>query len=210
MPRGKRVIDWLKALLSDNLEMRQHEYVSQTSIQRWSGISRSDSVLFEHLLTFENAPLDPSIRGDKDVLDIDLVQLRVHTNYPLTFVVIPDDTLTLRITYDVDRLERSSAERLAVCLERALGEIARKSDRPLCEIDLISASERDVLLNQWCRTDHDYGNPLDLVDRFESQALRMPDAVAACCEGAASSYGELKGAPTGSRMFWRRKASGRM
>ena len=84
----ERVCDWLACILKDNLEIRQFEHVAQTTIQGWSEIQRSDALLFQHLLTFENAPVDQSLRSQKDVLDISLLGMRVHTNYPLTFVAL--------------------------------------------------------------------------------------------------------------------------
>lgn len=191
MPRDLVVVDWLRSILSDNLDMRQHEFLAQSAIQRCSAITRADGLLFEHLLTFENAPIDPSLRGEKDVLDIDLLQLRVHTNYSLTFVAIPDDALTLRLTYDRERFDAAFIECVAARFKRAVEELAAKCDRPLREISLVSGAERRALFGLWRGEDRDYGPALDLVERFEGHAARDPLAIAAACEGAALNYGEL-------------------
>ncbi|WP_330083592.1 amino acid adenylation domain-containing protein [Methylocystis iwaonis] len=189
--RDTKVVDWLRDILSDNLEMRQHEFLSQPAIQRCSAISRADGLLFQHLLTFENAPIDPSLRGEKDVLDIDLLQLRVHTNYPLTFVAIPDSDLTLRLTYDRERFDPAFIETVAERFKRAVEELAAKFDGPLGEVSLLSREEHSTLLEISAGRDFDYGSPLDLVDCFEAQALCEPETVAARCDGASLNYGEL-------------------
>ncbi|WP_018267991.1 non-ribosomal peptide synthetase [Methylosinus sp. LW4] len=185
------IIDWLKKIMTSNLEMRQHEFVSQSMIQSWSSIPRANALLFQHLLTFENAPIDPSLRGEKDILDIDLLQLRVHTNYPLTFVAIPGDTLTLRLTYDRERFEASTIGRMATHFQRALEELIAKSDGRVGDVQLLAPAELRRAVVEWNDTDHDYGEPLDLVQRFEAQAARHPDTVAAACEGETLTYRAL-------------------
>lgn len=191
LDRSKRVVDWLGEILANNLDMRQFEFVSQSSIQQWSSISRSDALIFQHLLTFENAPLDPSLRGDKDVLDIDLLQLRVHTNYPLTFVAIPESVLTLRLTYDADRFERTTADRTARAFLRALEQLVAKNDCRLCDLDLLEPSERDRLAGLWSGRPHDHGEPEGFVGRFEAQVDASGNRIAASVGGASITYCEL-------------------
>ncbi|TDX61141.1 amino acid adenylation domain-containing protein [Methylosinus sp. sav-2] len=185
------IIDWLKEIMSSNLEMRQHEFVSQSMIQSWSSIPRADALLFQHLLTFENAPIDPSLRGEKEILDIDLLQLRVHTNYPITFVAIPGETLTLRLTYDRDRFAASTVERMAIHFRRALEKLIAKSDRRVRDVQLLPPAEGHRAAVEWNETDHDYGEPLDLVRRFEAQAALRPDSIVAACEGKTLTYRAL-------------------
>lgn len=186
-----RVVDWLRRILSDNLDIRQYEFVAQTDIQRWSAVSRSHALLFQHLLTFENAPLDPSVRGEKDVLDIDLLQLRVHTNYPLTFVAVPGDRLSLRLTYDRERFDPETARRTAEGFRRALERLIVDFDGRLCDLELLPRSEVEAVTRSWNATERDFGAPLDFLARFEARAAADADRVAACCDGASVRYGEL-------------------
>ncbi|WP_306344973.1 non-ribosomal peptide synthetase [Methylosinus sp. Ce-a6] len=187
----ERVVDWLRGLLSDNLEMRQHEYVSQSAIQSWSSIPRSDSLLFQHLLTFENAPVDPTLREDKDILDIDLQQLRVHTNYPLTFVAIPGESLTLRLTFDRDVFERPVIESMAARLKHGLEDLIDKTGGRVGEVDLLDEAEGATVRSFWAGRPWDYGEPLDVASRFEAQARTSGEAIAASCGSARLSYRAL-------------------
>lgn len=187
----RAIVDWLRELMFDNLEMRQHEHVSQTMIQSWSSISRADALLFQHLLTFENAPIDASLRGDKEILDIDLLELRVHTNYPLTFVAIPGDTLTLRLTYDRTLFDVPSVEGLAEHFKRALEELISKSDCRVGDVQILSPIEQRRLALDGNETDYDYDEPVDLVRRFEMQVAMRPDCIAATCRGRTMTYRTL-------------------
>jgi amino acid adenylation domain-containing protein len=70
-------------------------------------------------------------------------------------------------------------------------------DRPLSELPLFAASERHQMLWEW--NDSSVEAPatpatpeaIDFEERFENQAARTPDAVAAACEGGELSFAEL-------------------
>lgn len=185
------VFDWLKALLADNLEMRQHEFVSQSLIQQWSEIPRADALLFQHLLTFENAPIDQSLVNDRDIFDISLAELRVHTNYPITFVAIPGETLALRITYDRDRFDGADMRRMIRHWRLLVSELVRNANGVLADLaPLDSVEQQEIIINR-NNTEKDYGAPRDLVARFEAQAASNGDAIAASCRGETLTFGAL-------------------
>src|SRR5690606_27095338 len=106
------LLEWLRELLMQNLEMRQYEYSSLVDIQSWSSIPRSECELFQHLLTFENAPIDSSLLAENDIINMKYVWNRVHTNYPITFVAIPGKQLSLRITYQTERFDSQDIGRM--------------------------------------------------------------------------------------------------
>ncbi|HEX5658178.1 MAG TPA: condensation domain-containing protein, partial [Polyangiales bacterium] len=56
------LVPWLRALLAQNLELRQFEHTPLVDIQRYSAIERGQE-LFESLFVFENAPIDPSLQN---------------------------------------------------------------------------------------------------------------------------------------------------
>jgi amino acid adenylation domain-containing protein len=186
-----RVLDWLKALLADNIEMRQHEFVSQSLIQQWSEIPRADALLFQHLLTFENAPIDQSLVNDRDIFDISLAELRVHTNYPITFVAIPGETLALRITYDRDRFDGAEMRRMIRHWRLLVSELLRNADGILADLAPLDSAEQHEIIVERNKTEKDYGAPRDLVARFEAQAATNGDAIAANCRGETLTFGEL-------------------
>ncbi|MGH8615217.1 MAG: condensation domain-containing protein, partial [Gammaproteobacteria bacterium] len=185
------VVEWLRDLFAQNLELRQYEYVPLVKLQSWSAVPRGDAQLFQHLFTFENAPIDSSLRTENDVLDMDLIGNRVHTNYPITFVAIPASTLTLRLTYETERFERATVERLLGHLKRLLEGVIHHWDKPVGEISLLGAAERQQILHDWNITVHDYAAPRDLISRFEAQVEKTPEACAVACGEAQLSYREL-------------------
>lgn len=85
---GWTVTDFLKQLLSRNLELRQYEHTPLVAIQSWLGFPH-ERPLFDSLLVFENAPIDAGLLQKKRALNITYEKNRTHTNYPITVVVIP-------------------------------------------------------------------------------------------------------------------------
>ncbi|MEV6683045.1 amino acid adenylation domain-containing protein [Streptomyces erythrochromogenes] len=74
--------------------------------------------------------------------------------------------------------------------EAFLRQVLTRADRPIGEIDVLSDEERRAFLEVRPRQYTDDGFHT-LVDAFEAQAGRTPDAVAVTCGTSALSYGEL-------------------
>ncbi|TAN47349.1 MAG: amino acid adenylation domain-containing protein, partial [Methylococcaceae bacterium] len=184
------LLEWLQTLLARNLDLRQYEYASLVQIQSWSAIPRSEAELFQHLLTFENAPIDPSLLTEKDVLDMAFVHNRVHTNYPITFVAIPGERLHLRITYQLARFEAAVVQRMLEHFKRVLECMIRSPDRRVGQLSLLGEQECRVM-QDWNRTGHAYNAAADFVARFAAQVERTPDAAAVACQGESLSYRAL-------------------
>lgn len=193
----QRVSDWLQRILATNVEMRQYEFVSQTVVQQCSEVQRADALLFQHLLTFENAPIDQRLLNDRSVFDIGLAGLRVHTNYPVTFVAIPGENLSLRITYDRERFDADDMRRMIRHWALAIRELSRNISGVLGDLAPLDAGEQRRVIVEWNRTARNYGEPGDLVARFEQQARDNPDAVAAACCGETLTFAALNARSNG-------------
>jgi amino acid adenylation domain-containing protein len=185
------LLEWLRELLMQNLEMRQYEYSSLVDIQSWSSIPRSEGELFQHLLTFENAPIDSSLLAENDIINMKYVWNRVHTNYPITFVAIPGRQLSLRITYQTERFDPQDIGRMIGHFQTLLEEMVRHPEKRVGEITMLAHHECRQILMDWNQTNRPYSEPRDIVACFEAQAELTPYAVAAAFQGQALTYVEL-------------------
>jgi amino acid adenylation domain-containing protein/non-ribosomal peptide synthase protein (TIGR01720 family) len=183
-------LEFLRELLYHNLELRQYEYMPLVRIQALSDLARGQA-LFQHLFVFENAPVDPTLRGSKDVLNIVSDQHRTHSNYPINAVLVPSSRFHLQITYDVNRFEPAAVERMLGHFKALLESLIRHPEARLGSLSMLTDGERGRILEKWNRTDHSYAEPCDLVARFEAQAALTPEAVAVACRGENLSYREL-------------------
>ena len=95
------------------------------------------------------------------------------------------------LEYDADLFTPETAARLMKGLRVLLeGAVANPGQR-LGELPMMDAAERRRLLVEWNDTAVDYPREACLAALFEAQAARTPDAVAAECEDARLTYGEL-------------------
>ncbi len=187
---AQKILDFLHALLQQNIELRQYEYASLVQIQGWSEVSRKQP-LFESLLVFENYPVDPSLRRGEGLLNIVGVETRTHTNYPLNVMVIPGERFHLQITYQQDRFDTVVVERMLGHFKHLLEDIVHHLEKCIGNLEMLPEQEHRQLLWDWNRTDHRYAEPREVVARFEVQVDRTPDAVAVACQGEQLTYREL-------------------
>jgi amino acid adenylation domain-containing protein len=180
----------LESVLANNYAMRDYEYVSLTQIREWSEIPTGVE-MFHYLLTFENAPVDRRLleaRGDWRFTDC---WHRTHTNYPITFVVIPGNRLHLQVTYARSIVEPDVAARLLAHYRRLLEEMALRPNARLGDLGMIMDDERRTLVERWNQTHYDDHEPRDIIGRFEMRASSSPDAIAARCGEAFITYRDL-------------------
>ncbi|WP_241144608.1 condensation domain-containing protein, partial [Achromobacter xylosoxidans] len=95
----RRVGDYLRALQTLNLDLREHEHTPLAEIQRW-GNSAGRS-LFDSIIVFENHPVDAVLRGDERYgLDFGDAARQGLTGYAMDLQVLVGDTLQIEYCYD--------------------------------------------------------------------------------------------------------------
>jgi amino acid adenylation domain-containing protein/non-ribosomal peptide synthase protein (TIGR01720 family) len=184
------------------------------------GVQR-DLELFESLFVFENYPVQAALTervGASPALGVEGFQIVEQTNYPLTIGVEPGvdreqngelliapQPLHLEVSYDRQRFERATIQRLLRHLHWVLQQLVADPRQQLAAISLHTEEEREQLLVQWNATDetcrdrvgtrHDPYSlyPLDLClhQLFEQQVEQTPDAIAVAFEDTSLTYWEL-------------------
>ncbi|HEU4767478.1 MAG TPA: amino acid adenylation domain-containing protein, partial [Pyrinomonadaceae bacterium] len=184
---GMSVVQWLKAIQSEQIASREYEYSPLVELQALSAVPRGVP-LFESLLVFENYPLD--VRGFTRDVDVSDVWWFDQTNYPLTVVVTPGPELSLEILYDANRFTGDVVQRMLGHLHHILNNFT--ADPVLASVSLVTENERSVLLSQW----NDTRKWRPLVNRcvhelFEEQARKTPQRTALVCGTERLTYAEL-------------------
>lgn len=112
--------------------------------------------------------------------------------YKVQFACVADDDhLAVRLSYDPDVVQAEDARRLADGFEQLLASALAAPERPLGELNMLSAAERRQLLHEWPRVEPAGAPAACLAQLFEMQAERTPAAAAVVCEGEQLTYGEL-------------------
>src|ERR1700730_17300891 len=82
--------------------MLRHEHTPLHLVQHWSELP-AGTALFDHILVFENYPLDAARFGSHRELAVSDVVVSEVTNYPLALTVVPAAELALQMDYHDSR-----------------------------------------------------------------------------------------------------------
>ncbi|KDA42837.1 amino acid adenylation domain-containing protein [Frankia sp. BMG5.23] len=98
---------------------------------------------------------------------------------------------SLRLTYNEDLFDGSTAERLLVHLRTLLRRIARRPEAPLATVSLTDDAEAALITSTWNATDHDYPRNRSLAELVAEQASRTPRSVAVSDQEEELRYQDL-------------------
>ncbi len=93
-------------------------------------------------------------------------------------ILASDDGWACRLEYSTDLLSKTEAALWAGHFAELVRSIGEHPDALVEQLNLLTESERRRLLEEWNQTERDYPRDSDLVELFERQATRTPDALA--------------------------------
>ncbi|MGW7275027.1 amino acid adenylation domain-containing protein [Streptomyces sp. NPDC054864] len=101
-----------------------------------------------------------------------------------------DGRMQAHFVYNTDLFDAATVERMAGHLRTVLAALAAAPDRPLRDIDLLSAGERATLLREQY-TSADHVEPLSLPALFERHVRERPQAPAVIADIGTYSYADI-------------------
>ncbi|HEY0166884.1 MAG TPA: amino acid adenylation domain-containing protein [Jatrophihabitans sp.] len=160
----------------------------------------SYSPLFQVMLVLQNMPL-----GEQELPGLALRPLETSTGaarFDLALEVTErGGELELLFEYDSDLFEPATIARMAAHFVRLLKQVSRDPHRPIGELELLSAAERQHELYGYNAAPHAaalsvaapdaLAGPAGLVERFEVQASRFPAQLAVVSRGQSLDYATL-------------------
>ncbi|MFE2210278.1 amino acid adenylation domain-containing protein [Streptomyces rubiginosohelvolus] len=184
---GDTLAATLGTLQEHQARLAEHQFTGLPAIQRACGLPE----LFDTLLVFENYPLDPgALDLNADGLRLSDLDIRDRTHYPLSLVVIPGETLRLRVEHRADRCAPEVARDLGPRLLRLLRAMADGLEEPAARLDLLSREERTALLDTPREPAHALSGRT-LPGLLDQQAALTPDALAVVCADERLTYREV-------------------
>jgi thioesterase domain-containing protein/SAM-dependent methyltransferase/acyl carrier protein len=139
--RDQPVGSWLSGLLREQVQAREYEHTPLDQVKSWTAVP-PDRPLFESIQGLENYPMTGSRfrTGSVAIREIDTFE---QTNYPLSFLAIPDEQLWLQLWYDALRFTPATAEAVLRMAEALVRELAADPDRTVGEVlALVAARHR--------------------------------------------------------------------
>ncbi|MEU8654864.1 amino acid adenylation domain-containing protein, partial [Streptomyces sp. NPDC048737] len=189
------VVEWLRELQREHVELRQYEYTSLVDAQGWSAVPKGEQ-LFKSLLVFQNFPglgadelPDGLVR--KSCLDVE------RTGYPLTAIVYDSDRIKLNLAYDRGVFERSAVEGVAGHFVVLLSALVADPVARVGELEMLSGAELAQLTAEWEAAAVGVADAATLHGLFEERVRERPDAVAVVVGDQSLTYGELNARANG-------------
>ncbi|MCD0448729.1 amino acid adenylation domain-containing protein [Actinocorallia sp. API 0066] len=179
----------LERLQEEQTDLLPHHHLGLTDIQRATG----HGVLFDTMTVLENYPFDPAtMDGTLGGLRLTGFDSYDATHFPLSFVIIPGDRLSLRLHYRPDLFTPEAAETLLGRVRRFLDAVLADADQPLAALDLLSDDEHAALAKRQGPTGE--LSAASVVDLLRARASADPDATALVAADATLTYAELDAA----------------
>ncbi len=195
---------WLQAVRAHWLAMREGDFATPAEIRRWSELDPR-APFFETLVLFETHELEQRLRQTGPGWQDRSFRLVRQPRVPLSIYGYQESRLALKVIFDPERFDPITMRRLLGHLQTALEAMPAAAGRGAAELPLLTAAETHQLLAGWNDTAGD-GAPRAVHRRFEEQARRSPQALAAADPGGARTYGELE--ESANRLAWLLAARG--
>ena len=174
---GANFIDWLQEQQGRQTDIKNYEYSSLVEVHKASELT-SKQALFESILVFENYPIDETLEETQASLSIGKVEAFQQTNFPLTLIVIPGRELVLRFSYDSFMFEKDTIHRMLTHIEHMLLTVQGAPNIRLGEIPVLSMREEQQLVHGWNDTSRLFASDSTLIQLFEKQVDKQPNAIA--------------------------------
>jgi len=171
----QETVNWLQGLQTDQVSSRQYQYAALQDVQGWTGIKGD---LFDSLLVFENYPVSKLISSGTWSLQAENIEVAEETNYPLTVTVSSSEELSVSFNYNTDILEPAYVTAIRDQFEQVLLQITDGQAHVLNDIRLLTPSQEQTLLIEFNNTQAAYPKDKSIVDLFEEQAAKTPNATA--------------------------------
>jgi amino acid adenylation domain-containing protein/non-ribosomal peptide synthase protein (TIGR01720 family) len=174
----EELMPWLMEIQQQSLAMQQYEYTPLANIQGCSELPRARS-LFDSIVVFENYPTDGgSFLPENSSLVLSNIQYLEQSNYPLSFLAVPGESLELYLIYDRRYFEDKAIDRLMGHLETILGSLALQPEQTLGAIPILTSAEETQIFDVWNDTRSDLPNDVCIHELIEHQAQNQPDQLA--------------------------------
>ena len=174
-------------------EVGPFHYDALVEIQRQQGINS----LFDHIIVFENYPLEQHVKDllktegkEKYGFSIPEVHISEHNNYEFSVTVIPGKELGFRLKYS-SIFSKNYVDHIAEHLQNILFQVSENGDVRTGQIELFGIEEKMSHIYSFNKRQTGHDQNKTMVDLFQDQLHKSPDAIAIVSADIQMSYQEL-------------------
>ena len=174
------------------LESQRRHHLPLAEIQAQSRLGRE---LFDHLLSYENYPVEhPPLKTDDPgggTFAIEPLGAHDRTHYPFTFIATPGENLHVRFSFNANVYPEDQMRRTRDHFLTAVHSLLENPHLLVGDVEILPAAERRQLLHDFNDMRVERAYEPGLVGRFEAQVRRTPNHTAVVCEDRRLTYQEL-------------------
>ncbi|MBD2120465.1 amino acid adenylation domain-containing protein [Trichocoleus sp. FACHB-262] len=150
------------------------------------------SPLFQVKFVLQNAPMPPLTLPGLTVTSLEEIDTHTATLDLFFALSETEQGLTGAIEYNTDLFKSATVQRLLGHFQHLLEQVVANPDRHLSEFCLLTTAEWQQII-KWNQTEQEFAvEPgSNLVELFEAQVARTPDAIAVTYEDQSLTYSEL-------------------
>lgn len=180
---------FLAHLQRQQMVLQQWQHSALADVQRWSDMPPGQA-LFDSILVFENYPDSETLMGGRYPLlqHIDIFQ---YSNFPLALLVLPGESIGFLMVCDPTRFDAAVVASLFTSLQTLLRAMAERPDARLGDYALVDAQGYRQLMSRSNPATTVLPDVDSVVDLFDAQVRRAPDATAVEFDGRQWRYGQL-------------------
>ncbi|WP_433606607.1 non-ribosomal peptide synthase/polyketide synthase [Prescottella agglutinans] len=146
--------------------------------------------LFQVMLTFQNLARAEFALGDLTVTEFEHDDATAKFDLQVTVQEDTADGYAVTLTYATDLFDAPTMHSFGERFVRVLESVTADPGVVVGDVELLDGGERTRVLGEWNATAHAVSDAT-LVDLFEAQVVRTPDATALVFEGESLTYGEF-------------------
>jgi iturin family lipopeptide synthetase A len=157
---GKTVGELLQELQETALVSEAWHHCPLAHIQ---SVSKAGSQLFDHLMVFENFPLQ--IENQEVEFNAEVQEIFESNHYNLTIFIYPGENLKIQFIYDANKYDENVIKSFPEYFESVINQVITNIDKSVETIELLTDDEKQEVFNQ--------------ITRYEEHPLMLGDTMPA-------------------------------
>ena len=175
------------------ISSRLYEYLPLAEVQGCSSLNRK---LIDHLMTFENYPVEEQFRNAGKGLDIGFeienIELFEQTNYDFNILAFPGKCFSFMFRFNLSVYRLDFINKLVLHLNQLAKQVVKNPGIKVREICILSEEEEKRQLIDFNETKSVFPEDKTIHELFEDQAARKPDNIALTWHDAQLTYHHLE------------------
>jgi amino acid adenylation domain-containing protein/non-ribosomal peptide synthase protein (TIGR01720 family) len=153
-------IQLLEEIQKEAIDSNSHHYVSLAKIQSQS---ESDSSLINHIMIFENFPIEETVSasgsdiGTEEKITIESVGVFEQTNYDFNIIVVPSkESLQIQFKFNSNKFDEELMHRLSMHYSNVVNYFVDSANKAIGDVDCITDDEKEIIFNRFNATQTDF------------------------------------------------------